>query len=354
MSKLLISILIILLPVIGFTKKNQDLKSYYALTNKAELFICQGQHQKSLDAYKKAFKINANHYSLDLYNAALLAMDLKDYKTAYQLSMKLAEKGIGDQFFEKKSEFILLKQHSNNDWMKLISVAKNQQKYYTTKNKKLNEKLLDLFTRDQEVHFRNLRNDSTLSEQMLNSTDDSISKILYSIIQENGFLSEFNLGIQTENDTTILSVPQFYIIIRHNFQGIQKYDTLFNQVCRQSLTKGILHPYVYANMRDANPVNGNMFFGTSHLFVKYKCAVYISDEFTDSKKIEEIDSLREIYWMPKVEESLVKIKYKLENPRSGFRFKEHISSIGSFGNPDSEKSFLKSSKVLIENINGCK
>ncbi|MNI46189.1 hypothetical protein D3C81_1568200 [compost metagenome] len=202
--------------------------------------------------------------------------------------------------------------------------------------------------------MRNLRNDPSLNEQMLNSIDDSISKKLYGIIKENGFLSEFDLGIQVENDTTILSIPQFYIIIRHNFQGIQKYDTLFNQVCKQSLSKGILHPYVYANMRDANPVNGNMFFGTSHLFVKYKCAVYLPNEFLDSKKIEEIDSLRELYWLPKVEESLVKIKYKLENPESSFRFKEHISSIGSFGSPQSEKSFLESSKVLIENINGCK
>ncbi|WP_293906139.1 hypothetical protein [Sphingobacterium sp. UBA5670] len=354
MPNFIISILLLLLTVTGYGNTTKDLKSYYALTNEAELFICHGQNQTSLDTYKKAFKINTNHYALDLYNAALLALDLEDFKAAYQLSFMLAEKGIGNQFFEKKSEFHCLKKYNNRKWMNLIAVAKNRQNYFSTKNKGLNEKLFDLFTKDQEAHFRNLRKDPTLDEQMLNSIDDSISKKLYDIIVENGLSSEFDLGIQTENDTTILSMPQFYIIIRHNFQGKQKFDTLFNQVCKQSLSKGLLHPYIYANMRDANPANGNMFFGTSHLFVKYKCAIYIPDEFTDSKKIVQIDSLRELYWMPNVEQSLVKIKYKLENPRSSFRFKEHISSIGSFGNSASEKSFLESSVLLINNIKGCK
>jgi hypothetical protein len=354
MSKLIISILLILLSEVGQCNTSKELKSYYELTNQAELFICHGQIKRSLDTYKNAFRMSSNHYSLDLYNATLLALKLKDFKTAYQLSMNLAKKGIGEPFFEKKSEFIPLKEHNNKDWIKLLSVASIQRKYFTRKNKELNEKLLDLFTKDQEVHLRNLRNDPSLSEEMLNSIDDSISKKLYGIIMENGLLSEFDLGIQIENDTTILSIPQFYIIIRHNFQGIKKYDTLFNQVCMQSLSKGILHPYVYANMRDANPVNGNMFFGTSHLFIKYECAIYIPNEFTDPKRIEEIDSLRDLYWLPRVEYSLVKIKYKLENPGTSFRFKEHISSIGSFGNPQSEKSFLETSKVLIKNINGCK
>lgn len=240
----------------------------------------------------------------------------------------------------------------------IIAQSKTNRKKFNKKYKCLNARLKKLYDRDQQMHILLQQRDIKYSEVEVSvkKTDDSISRELMKIFSRWGFLSEFNMGAFVVNDTTLLKEPPFYIIMRHNFQGLSSYDTLFAPICKKSIYEGLLHPMVYAAFRDANPVNGNTYYGTAHHFTRYKCSVFTETEDEHTPKINTvkfIDEQRAIIFIPSLHDALKKILFRIQNPNSQFVIRDNYSRIMDFTNKESEDGFLKYSRIIVEKIPGC-
>ena len=329
-----------------------NLQQYFDLTNKAELKLIEGKHREAQKLYKEAFLYKDLAFSIDLYNSAITAILLKDKNEAFSSSFKLADRGVNSAFFSKNSEFQYLKAADKNQWDSLLSYAAHKATSFHTANFELKNAISGLIKRDQQVHRAMALNDTLFPETVVKKIDDSISAELMKLFEKNGFLSEFNLGAEVRNDTVLAPYMDFNIIIRHNFQGIVSYDTLFAPICKKAINDGLMHPYEYANLRDSNPRNGNLFFGTSNYYIRYKCAIYLSNSMSKEEK-REIDSLRKGIDLPLLSESVLKIKYRIENPNTKFFFRDNYSIMGSFANPESEAMFKKYSIVIVPNLRNC-
>lgn len=337
----------------------QNLASYYSHTNKAELAITQSNYTNALNEYKEAFKANNMPFASDLYNALCLAIALKSLNHAYDYCFTLAGKGVGAAFFNKKTLFEELKTKDAKLWKAIIDHAAKSRKTFDTNNKLLNVALNKLYDKDQQMHtlLQQAGEKYKQTEVMVKKSDDSISGELMKVFSKHGFLSEFNMGVFTKDDTVLLKEPGFYVMIRHNFQGLSSYDTLFAPLCKKAIAEGTLHPMVYAGFRDGNPINGNIYYGTAHLITRYKCSIYAEAEDVQavaSNTFKKINTERSEIFIPSLQDALPKILFRIQNPHSGFIFRDNYSTVSNFANSESEQSFLGRNIVLVAQIPACK
>lgn len=337
------------------SKANQNLHVYFENINKAELDIANQDYRGASEKYKIAFTNKENPFAIDLYNALITSLRLEDFDQSYTYCILLAEKGVGQNFFSKKSDFKKLRIKKRKDWNSLLILAADRKAKYDRDNKEINNKLAILYKRDQEIHALLRSNPENIPDPEIEvkRVDDSTSFELMALFQEYGFLSEFNLGAPITDDTVILKQPNFYIIIRHNFQGLIRYDTLFAGTCRKAIQQGEMDPMVYAVMRDANGINGNIDYGTSHIVMKYNCAIYMDRDMykrytSKDLKFKHIDSNRKSIYLPPMEDALNKLIFRIRKPDSPFIIRDTYGIIGSFAEKRDEEIFLKDNIVFFD------
>ena len=100
--------------------------NYYETVNQAELSITNHDFVRALSLYDSAFAVQEYPLGQDLYNASLCAIELKDYKKAFSLSLLLANKKVNEEFFLKKSCYSKLR--SLPEWPSFINEVKWKQK----------------------------------------------------------------------------------------------------------------------------------------------------------------------------------------------------------------------------------
>ena len=93
-SNVLIVLLIILIAnKIAYAQISKPLYKYYQLVNKAELSVIDSNFKKALQLFEKAFVYKQSPFAVDIYNAAVCAMMLKDYRKTSTYLTKVFEKG---------------------------------------------------------------------------------------------------------------------------------------------------------------------------------------------------------------------------------------------------------------------
>ena len=77
-------------------------RQYNNSINDAELCITKSKYDEALKHYNEAFTSTGIEFGIDLYNAAVCAKKEKNTKQLFLFAAKLAEKGVGTKFFERK------------------------------------------------------------------------------------------------------------------------------------------------------------------------------------------------------------------------------------------------------------
>lgn len=331
--------------------KADDIKSYYSEINRAEMSITVNDYKNAIHQYDLAFKNKKQPFAQDIFNQTVCYIKMDNFKKAMNNCFILAEKGTGSEFFQKNKIFEPLKKQEK--WQQLLNTADNKKKELTNKNKELNEKLTTLHTADQEAHTllrtMNEQNEDSVSNYV-KMVDDSLSKKLMKIFKQYGLLSEFNLGVTLDDKFRIKDMPGFYIVMLHNFQGLKHYDSLFSPILKEAVFSGKVKPNIYASMFDGNVHEISKFYGTSGLFWLYNNKLYIEKGFSEPELKNQINNQRASLMLSTIDDYERKIIFRLKNPNSGFDIDAGISRIGSFGNKESEQSFLNSLKLISDDF----
>ncbi len=329
-----------------------NFKLYHALINKAELSIADGQYQQALKYYDSAFLGKKKPFALDLYNASVCAVKSNLSKQAVVYCQKLADKGVGGDFFKKNQIFTSLV--STKQWKPLLEKADQVRIKIQTKHQALLKTIDSLVEKDQKVNHNWQESGMASKErEIMELTYDTIQSQLKGIFDGIGFPSEDMIGAPlTETGLMGYRLP-FDIIIIHNYQTRTKGDTLFRPLLIKALKEGLIKPEYFALMEDlGSGDNSRPYYGSSHFYVQYQCSIYL--ENSNMQRLADIEKARADIGLCNTQDQLKKILFNIQNPVSGFRIMTALSKIGSFGNKESEQRMLNNSKAVLNQIPDCK
>ena len=329
------------------TTKADQLEKYYSEINNAELSITAHDYKMAINYYDTAFKNKQEPFARDIYNQTICYIRNNDFREAITNCFALAEKGTGADFFQNNIVFSPLRQQSQ--WRQLLKTAELKKAALDHKNKVLNKKLNTLYHTDQTAHIllrsMTAQNEDSITHYVKN-VDDSLSGILMDIFDHNGFISEFNWGVTLNENFEIKNMPDFYLIMLHNFQGIQRHDSLFAPVLRKAVLNGKIKPEIYAFMLDNNCKDFKTFNGTVMMYVFYQGKLYVQ-KYCDSLEIKkQINHQRKSLMLPVLDDYLKKIEFNLNEPGNKFLIYAPCSKIGSIRDNTSEQAFLKGLKLI--------
>lgn len=194
------------------TAVNTATDHYYTLTQKAESYFISRQYAKATAIYALLDKSYPVLYARDLHNAIRTAILARDLKSAFSWSLKLAAKSIPFTYFNAPL-FDALKK--NQAWPQFsASYAALYQSAQTKLNHTLRQNLAQLTDEDQAAYGLSDRKEP----QILYQTTQTVTDKLITLLQKEGFPSEEKTGITTKNDTALVFVPDYYVLIRHAVQ----------------------------------------------------------------------------------------------------------------------------------------
>lgn len=354
-----ITIFIVISSLPASANENKD---YFNKVNQAELAIVKGQYKTALDYYRQAFKAKKKPLAQDLYNASICAIRGKSYKYALSYCRRLADKGVGKNFFLYKTTYKDLR--GAKSWTAIIERAAKVKDSLYNRNKPLLAHLDSLYACDQYWHglWGKSNHHDTALYALLDNVDDSLSFALMKIFKKNGYLSEDMLGVEMENDTVISDWPSFFIIMLHNDQGMPWLSTrtiprripmgAFAKIFRQAIDAGQINPELVAIVEDRGGHGdlSDIFFGTNSLYEIYGSNVYINREANTLDNLKRIDSNRKDLGTYPLSDYIEKAVYKIINPNSPFWFYPTIISIKSFADEESRNKFMENSDLYLKNI----
>lgn len=262
-----LSTLIIFLYSISAIAQTVNHKQYLLLTNEAELNIMKADYRQALKQYKIAFGYNPDGFGRDYYNAALCAVRIKNFKTAFEYLQNLTELGVEADYFEENTEINVLK--NTKKWNRFIKYSKNVNSEKNRFDTLLQAEFDDMLKIDQKIK-RMPENRDTFASVVLSNT-----KRIIQIINEKGFPSEKMLGISSP-----LSGPFSMVLLMHYFQTIgNNKDTLQlspvveKAVADCKLDKALFFK-IYATRNEKDNVRDN--FGSSNILIVDTNIVYFN------------------------------------------------------------------------------
>lgn len=337
---------------LGCAHAQDSIKAYNGHINKAELAIVDNNFKSAFQFYETAFQYKEQPFAIDLYNATICAIKTTKTKDAFLLCNRLADKGVGAAFFEKKSIFDPLKQETLS-WQGLIAHAKLADKDFRTKNKPILDIIDTLYEKDQEMHRKWANSDfNNKLEREMKQLDSTRSAELLNAFRKYGYLSEDILGATVSADTVLELEPKFGIIMLHNYQGRIKSDTLFTHVLRAMLSQGRIKPEYFADIQDRGSNFGDReYYGNNSLFTPYKCSLY---QFkVDKEVLEQLDKKRESIALYSLADFRKKFIFNLSHPYTEFLIGARSLLVHSFADKESEAFFKQIHELIIKDIPGC-
>jgi hypothetical protein len=160
--------------------ENNTYLNYFKKINQAELHIAKSDYKSALEIYKALFVAHPHSFYKDVHNAALCAIETKQYQDALQFSKDLVKHGYELKDFEC-SAFDALK-NSKKHWKQFLSeYPKLRAQYEKTLDLPLREQYLTLFRIDQKAagNYNNVRDMDSVFYKLATSVSD--------LIQERGF-----------------------------------------------------------------------------------------------------------------------------------------------------------------------
>lgn len=202
--------------------------TYYTYTQNAENYILSRQYAKAKEEYNLLAQKYPILFARDIHNAVRCAILSRDMKTAFIWSEKLALKGIELSYFKAK---IFNGIKKNPEWksfsIKYDSVCKVTQSHW---NLKLKNELTDLLNEDQADYGLENRKDA----KILNATTERVTGKLIDVLKKEGYPSEERIGSAVKNDTTLISFPDFNILIVHALQQMPENLDVLNELLNKS------------------------------------------------------------------------------------------------------------------------
>lgn len=234
--------------------------NYYTYTQSAENYILSRQFAKAKEQYNLLNEKYPTLFARDVHNAIRCAILSRDFKTAFEWSEKLALKGIPLPYFNAKIFNTIRK---NPQWKnfstKYDSVCKLSQSKW---NLKLKNTLTELVNEDQKDYGLADRK----KPKVLHETTQRVTAKLIDLLKTEGFPSEEKIGSFVTRDTTLVSFPDFNILLLHAAQKEPENLSELNQLLDNSANN-----LEYDKKRSGN--NNNQF---GYCFKIYKGNLYSS------------------------------------------------------------------------------
>lgn len=202
--------------------------NYYTYTKNAENYILSRQYAKAKEEYNLLSQNYPVLFARDIHNAIRCAILSRDFKTAFEWSEKLALKGVALSYFNSK---IFNGIKKNPQWksfsIKYDSICKIAQ---SKLNLSLKKQLEDLLNEDQADYGLANRK----SHKVLYETTEKVTGKLIDLLKKEGFPSEEKIGAFVKNDTTLISFPDFNILIVHAVQQKPENLIVLNELLDKS------------------------------------------------------------------------------------------------------------------------
>lgn len=203
--------------------------NYYTYTEKAENYIITRQYAKAKEQYNLLIQNYPIQFARDIHNAIRCAILSRDIKTAFLWCEKLASKGVTMAYFNAKI-FTGLKKNAN--WIPFSVKYDSLYKLNQTKlNLNLKQQIEALLNEDQSDYGLATRKDP----KIMFETTVRVTDKLIELLRKEGFPSEEKIGTYVKNDTTLVSSPDYNVLIRHAFQQKPKNTIILNELLDKSI-----------------------------------------------------------------------------------------------------------------------
>ena len=301
-----------LLPQNSLNISSKILK-YHNLTNKSELAIVERNYKSACKNYTKAFRLLPG-FASDHYNALIVAQKLAKKNNIVKKNLSyFYHRGICEDFF---------KQFYNSNTSKIAKTKSN-----IKINLLLAQKIDSLFIEDQKVRATK-GNDRGLVRKI----DSSNYVFFVGIVKEYGFPNENSLGVECSLNKKGINLMKIRTLLKHFSLNREKgVDDILNNALRD----GELKPEVYAEL--ISFINEN--------YYNY-CPIgtlgndkYILCDSIQTKEIVNVN--RKKIGLYSIDEQVMKIKYKIENPDSLFRLTETLGVLKLDYYPEKYVEFVR-------------
>lgn len=170
----------------SFSQLSDSLRTYYSLTNKAELNIVENNLVQAINNYEKAFAFKKNPFEPDIYNYAVCNALLGKKKACYDKINYLVSLGYPLDSIVKKSHFTFLK---SKRFFKKLVLSSEHPKY----DKKYRHFMDSILNVDQM--FRKINNKKEFDE-IICVIDTMNAQALKKHFEEYGLPTEEKLGLR--------------------------------------------------------------------------------------------------------------------------------------------------------------
>ncbi|WP_020566903.1 hypothetical protein [Neolewinella persica] len=209
MKNMFVLVLLVLagVPLFG---QIQDYRAYQKSIHAAELKLVRGQKQEALDKYQEVLISAKGNFVKDVYNALLLADELKETGCFFELLELLLPKNLSNDYL--KSLKVFNKQNNDPRWQAFLAANKKAK----VPERELRARLEGLARDDQ--YFRTKEGSYDVYGDTINHIDSINIAALLDLIANNRFPGEAKIGVQ-------------------DIRGKQPMDIIFHHYCQSTSVK---------------------------------------------------------------------------------------------------------------------
>ncbi|MDP1817308.1 MAG: hypothetical protein Q8K92_22820 [Leadbetterella sp.] len=229
--------------VAAFTQSLSDVKMYNELTQKAEINITNFKFDSALVNYNLAFEMETYHHTVDLYNACISTVYIKNFSDTQFFVEQLLLRGFPLNFFLQKVVFSEFRRSPN--WLNMLS------KYPSIDNEcrkslhwGLRARIEAMYIRDQ--FFAGSASGEERSDILAKVNKDNRDSVL-SIINIHGYPNDKTMGVFFDSDTIYnTSSNRLHMLLFHMYQTGYYID----KTLKQLVFSGEVKPEEFIRLHD--------------------------------------------------------------------------------------------------------
>ena len=315
---------------------------YNSYVNNAELYITDGQYQQALSQYEQAFE-TGTAFTADLYNAAVCAIKLNSKDKILKLADKLADKGVGESFFDKN---IFKEYLKNQSFKKICAKAEKVKQQYNKTNKTYTEKLEEFVALDRGYNKLRL----TKYSEHYGAIPDTLEMLfrtntrnLFNYVKEHGFYTEEKIGASVVNDTIVSIAHDADVVFLHYLEMGNDQQLLHHikNLYVNNLKEGRIPPsHISSIVRMTEHIFGDV---GEYAYKIYHCKLYKMNKLPEPEKVARN---RKQYLLGSIDDYGQKLAYRYSENKD---FIFNYALIGGY----IDEEFLKNSYTVLAEIADC-
>jgi hypothetical protein len=309
---------------VGIAKTNDSKATRYEkLIYEAETLITEEKYQEAVNTYDKAFQINNYMFAIDIENALIANIQIKDWKKAAFWTEKLMLKGVEKNFFDSR-RFIEFRK--TPEWNNLIvqynTIRSEFKKGY---NQVLVDSLLVLLELDEtasaQSEFRETMDDRT------EVTNNNINERLVKLIETHGYPSEEQIGVNIYDHFNLSGnvALNYDVLFRHSSSATTSNPDALTLIIQKAIDDVLVRKDVFED--DIG--------GYQLTFVLVGDNIYENPNFEGPENKEKINLLRK------------KIVFKNTKNKAGFNFHTPLAIFGG-AELEGEEWFMSEHIFLVK------